>query len=250
MITLSARSPYNTLSGCTIIPKEEETLYPEPIFPLNEATSTEKPFKQAGDDEVTTTSFDRFLKTTTDATLSKENVDLDIDAAANEIDEEFMNYNFTGFNETDVFNASTAVMVSNSRNGGGYKFKHDIAFENSLENSTEYKVDVEELFETSVTSAPIGKKTVNRNRRSGGSPYRRTAIETFIVRCHNAGTFISSRERWWYIAIASCGSGKGLDVSYRFKMTNGKSGDFWHEHFSADEMSKNPDCAANYLHFN
>lgn len=42
----------------------------------------------------------------------------------------------------------------------------------------------------------------------------------------------------WYIAISNCGSDKGLDVTYRFKMTNGKPGEFWHEHFSADERSK------------
>lgn len=44
--------------------------------------------------------------------------------------------------------------------------------------------------------------------------------------------------RWWYIAVSNCGSSKGLDVVYRFKMTNGETGDFWHEHFSADEMCK------------
>ncbi|EAA00571.4 AGAP012225-PA, partial [Anopheles gambiae str. PEST] len=58
-----------------------------------------------------------------------------------------------------------------------------------------------------------------------------------IVSCSNFGSFTSSRERWWYIAIANCdGAGRGLDVKYRFRMTNGPPGDFWHEHFSADEM--------------
>lgn len=56
--------------------------------------------------------------------------------------------------------------------------------------------------------------------------------------CRNIGGFTSSRERWWYIAIANCGSQKGLDVRYKFRMTNGPPGDFWHEHFSADEMCK------------
>lgn len=46
----------------------------------------------------------------------------------------------------------------------------------------------------------------------------------------------SSIFRWWYIAISNCGSNKGLDVWYKFRMTNGAPGDFWNEHFSADEM--------------
>lgn len=59
-----------------------------------------------------------------------------------------------------------------------------------------------------------------------------------IVVCHNVGGFTSSRERWWYIAIGNCGSQKGIDIKYKFRMTNGPPGDFWHEHFSADEMCK------------
>lgn len=61
---------------------------------------------------------------------------------------------------------------------------------------------------------------------------------TVTVICHNVGGFTSSRQRWWYIAVANCGSNKGMDIRYKFKMTNGATGDFWHEHFSADEMCK------------
>ncbi|CRL08386.1 CLUMA_CG021397, isoform A [Clunio marinus] len=58
------------------------------------------------------------------------------------------------------------------------------------------------------------------------------------VTCHNAGGFTSARQRWWYIALANCGNAKGMDVRFKFRMTNGPPGDFWHEHFSADEMCK------------
>lgn len=38
--------------------------------------------------------------------------------------------------------------------------------------------------------------------------------------------------------IANCGANRGIDVRFKFRMTNGPTGDFWHEHFSADEMCK------------
>ncbi|XP_026322571.1 uncharacterized protein LOC113232148 [Hyposmocoma kahamanoa] len=61
-------------------------------------------------------------------------------------------------------------------------------------------------------------------------------IERLIVSCHNSRRFRSARERWWFIAISNCDNNKGLDVRYKFLMTNGPDGDFWHEHFSADEF--------------
>lgn len=139
------------------------------------------------------------------------------------------------FNDTEIFNATSE---HGSRNGGGLYYKHDVGFENELENTTEYKTDVEELFEPQKKSERMDYDdglADDRRRRSNPTLSFRPTRETYIVRCHNAGSFISSRERWWFIAIANCGSNKGLDVKYRFKMTNGNDGDFWHEHFSADE---------------
>lgn len=155
----------------------------------------------------------------------------------NDIAEDILNNVFNSnamenFNETEVFNTTTR---NGSQNGGG--LKHDVGFENELENGTEYKKEVEELFEESKKSERLNEdyeSVESRLPRSNPLTFRRNR-DTYIVRCHNAGSFISSRERWWFIAIANCGNSKGLDVKYRFKMTNGKSGDFWHEHFSADE---------------
>ncbi|XP_042227156.1 transmembrane protein 145-like isoform X2 [Homarus americanus] len=52
--------------------------------------------------------------------------------------------------------------------------------------------------------------------------------------CQGTRTFLSSRERWWFIAVSNCESTKGLELSYRLTMTNGYS--FWDKHFSADEF--------------
>ncbi|XP_076058187.1 uncharacterized protein LOC143035254 [Oratosquilla oratoria] len=52
--------------------------------------------------------------------------------------------------------------------------------------------------------------------------------------CQGRRSFRSVRERWWFIAISNCESDKGLQLKYRFTMTNGKL--FWYKHFSADEF--------------
>lgn len=241
IVTLSARSPLNTLSGCSILPKNDV----KPI--LNLTPTTEPPIletTQIYDDESfsTQTSFDKYLKRTTIlpklSTNRSGKTFENFTAEPSVFSESLENFNDTDTNiETEVFNKSAMAGDERSHNGGGLLFKHDVGLENELENSTEYKLDVEELFETQTQDKLLREDEdleSRRQRRSESWPFHRTR-ETYIVRCHNAGTFISSRERWWYIAISNCGSNKGLDVTYRFKMTNGKAGDFWHEHFSADE---------------
>lgn len=85
-----------------------------------------------------------------------------------------------------------------------------------------------------------------------------TTYSTTLL-CKNYRKFRSARERWWFIGIASCNSKKvnkfevlrweisklytirvlqGLDVKYKFYMKNGDRGDYWYEHFSADEFCK------------
>lgn len=174
--------------------------------------------------------YDQFLKTTV-STIDKPHEN----STNLKTDYELINVsgNLTISNETDVFNSSN---FSNE-----LPIKHDVVLENKLENSSSYKLDVEELFVTTPNNAFDSLQQSTPIRRSRPAPVtsrRRSSKETLIVKCHNAGTFFSSRERWWYIAIANCGSEKGLDITYRFRMTNGPTGDFWHEHFSADEMCK------------
>lgn len=230
------------MSGCRIIPKVEiaSTTIPSSGQPMPDISVT------SADETVLvtdSTAFDRFLKTTTmESVPSKQNIENieenDAQPAASEI-EEFATMNFIDFNETEVFNVSTATGGGKSYNGGGVQFKHDIMpFENELENSTEYRIDVEEMFQKYDGRRPIrGIESTERSTLPEQlTPFlRRNTRETLRVRCHNAGTFFSARERWWYIAVANCGTEKGLDISYKFKMTNGKPGDFWSEHYSADE---------------
>ncbi|XP_045457868.1 transmembrane protein 145-like [Melitaea cinxia] len=108
--------------------------------------------------------------------------------------------------------------------------------------------DVELLFDNySNTGRKIKRSTFElyerfRRRRLHSESYQKesgnpnTNTVKFIVSCHNSRRFRSARERWWFIGISNCDSPKGLDVRYKFLMTNGPSGDFWHEHFSADEF--------------
>lgn len=239
IVTLSARSPENTLSGCTILPKNPQR---QPIQP-HSTTDTPIEFTTLPENEseisATETIYDKFFRQTTVIPLEGHREGKSV----NNTNENIQNNEFAGesmerFNDTEVFNTSSP---HGSRNGGGLLYKHDIGLENVLENTTEYKMDVEELFEPQKKSERIDyddNSVEGRGRRSNPPLSFRPAREAYIVRCHNAGSFISSRERWWFIAIANCGSSKGLDVKYKFKMTNGNTGDFWHEHFSADERRK------------
>lgn len=175
-----------------------------------------------GDFGTTETVFDKYLKRSTVAPTEQS-----LDNITESVTDNYFNGQIIeNFNDTETFNSTS----NHGRNGGGLYFKRDQGFENELENTTEYKSLVEELFE------PPKKddEEIRRHRRSNPFKYARSR-ESFIVKCHNAGSFISSRERWWFIAISNCNSDKGLDIKYKFKMTNGKTGDFWHEHFSADE---------------
>lgn len=227
MVTLSARSPYNMMSGCTIQRRMTEGIPPPAYPPTDDITTTNPAY------------FDQFLKTTTTSTVSPVSTTTDLMT-----DYELLNGNFSGFNESDVFNVSAFFDIS-SVGRHPIVFQHDTAFENDLENSTDFRQDVEELFEPPATGGiedlakqQVASKDDARIRRNSPAHLFPPTREAIRVKCHNAGRFFSSRERWWYIAIANCGSEKGLDVTYRFKMTNGDTGDFWHEHFSADEMCK------------
>lgn len=223
IIKLSARSPYNVWSGCRIVPKGETATTPSSVRPTDSTDSN------TSADGTVLTEFDRFLETTTVQSMQSD---------TSEIEDFNSAMNSTGFNETDVFNVSNAMGGGKSHNGGGLQFKHDIMpFENELENTTAFRVDVEEMFQKLDSRRPIREIEPLSSRPEQLTPLlRRSTREKLLVHCHSAGTFLSARERWWYIAVSNCGSDKGLDLTYRFKMTNGQPGDFWSEHYSADEM--------------
>lgn len=231
IVTLAARPPHNYYSGCTL-----QTRYPDAKPPLPISTPF-PPHGGIGGADTVTSYYDQFLtpdsrSTTTAAPeeasgsggFSTDGDLLLLDDAADDAP-----FNFTGFNETDVFNASTALQ--GRRHGGSFS-----SLENRLEHDSAYRDDVEQLF--AAEPPADGQPTLVRLRRSMPAPmtFKREGVGTVLVTCTNIGGFTSSRERWWYIAIANCGSRKGLDLKYKFRLTNGPPGDFWHEHFSADEM--------------
>jgi hypothetical protein len=186
-------------------------------------TSTRK-----SNEDIDPTYFDRFLKSTSEMPWST--TDNPFSSSMSD-DLNFTDVDIENFNATDI---KTLIFDQNSQ-------------DNDLENTTEYRNDVEEMFDDSHENA-------NRTKRQAYPQYER---KTLLISCHNAGGFTSARQRWWYIgngcgcfscckiktdfspiALANCGSNKGMDVRFKFKMTNGPPGDFWHEHFSADEMCK------------
>lgn len=172
------------------------------------------------------TYYDHFLKSSTETSTIEYDVGTTEEVTTSgDYESEFLNYNFTDFNDTDVFNVSADRPIA-----------HDTVAGNRLENGTNFMVDVEELFVTNLNGS-LGSVRFKRNVPVPVQ-FKREGRGTILVTCSNIGGFTSSRERWWYIAIANCGSGKGLDITYKFRMTNGPAGDFWHEHFSADEMCK------------
>lgn len=242
IIRLSVRSQYQWISGCELVQKSEHDKNKnnnEDDDNDKTKSYTEQPFSFFGNDQITIPGpsyFDQFLKTTA-STSEVDEGDSDENSTEVKSEVELLNSNshLGSLNETVIFNATNIT-----------PFKHDVVYENKLENSSSYKNDVEELFVTVPTdTSEIIKRlepTKARVRRYEKQPAptfpKRTNKDKLIVRCHKRGKFLSSRQRWWYIAMANCGSEKGLDITYRFKMTNGPPGSFFYEHFSADEMCK------------
>ncbi|XP_052873176.1 transmembrane protein 145-like [Anopheles cruzii] len=219
IVPLSPRTPFNVFSGCLLrtptaketpddpLPRDTQGLggvsrrstpAPPPPAPAPAGGDIRPEDDCASDDAQY---FDQFLKTST--TPESES-------------EFFADTNDTQPSSTEsAFETFATVMGYAGDNGDA----------NLLENSTDFRLLVEQLF-----PAPDAE----RRRQVRESSRYETRL---IVSCSNFGSFTSSRERWWYIAIANCDAGgRGLDVKYRFRMTNGPPGDFWHEHFSADEM--------------
>ncbi|XP_050098399.1 uncharacterized protein LOC126579127 [Anopheles aquasalis] len=221
IVTLSPRTPYNVYSGCllrTPTPKEQ----PNDPLPRNTPSPRQPtpspppdPMRPLDDDAQY---FDQFLKTTS-------------------TEPELFYFNENDTSDSPV-GRTTAVpyesFVSDDESANTVAYRGDNGEVNLLENSTDYRLLVEQLF-------PVPNADQEQRQRQQRLRRQVASLGKYesrlIVSCSNFGSFTSSRERWWYIAIANCdGSGRGLDVKYRFRMTNGPPGDFWHEHFSADEM--------------
>ncbi|XP_058116486.1 uncharacterized protein LOC131285483 [Anopheles ziemanni] len=237
IVTLSPRTPYNLYSGCflrTPTPKESPN---DPLPKDGGSPSTKHPPSSARpgssggdirppDDDAQY--FDQFLKT---STYEPEFA----------FDERYEPDNGTEDGVAyELFHTSTMATGEGEAAGG---YAGDNGAVNLLENTTDYRSLVEQLFPDGEGKSALWQEesvangTIRERRAAPGTSESARYKDRLIVSCSNFGSFTSSRERWWYIAIANCdGSGRGLDVKYRFRMTNGPPGDFWHEHFSADEM--------------
>ncbi|XP_019556690.2 transmembrane protein 145-like [Aedes albopictus] len=190
-------TPRNHLySGCTLLTQTSKD-----NKEVLKKTSPDPPVGRTPSNEDDTFTYDHFLKPSTP------------EVSADPI--EGFEWNATEIDLSTIENSTFEPMAE----------AHSVEY-NELENNTDYRVYVEQLFD----NAAEVSGNVTRIRRAAKYDSK------LIVSCSNHGTFTSSRQRWWYIAISNCGSNRGLDVYYRFKMTNGVPGDFWHEHFSADEM--------------
>ena len=61
-------------------------------------------------------------------------------------------------------------------------------------------------------------------------------LGTKYIHCKGSRNFNTARDRWWFVAVSNCNSTKGMQISYKFVMTNGPDNDILHHHFSADEF--------------
>lgn len=231
IVTLSAKSPYFLKSGCSL----RTSATPENEFPPSTSTSTTESPHSSHEPlpDADPTYFDHFLKTTpqqSDTTAASPSASTTIDFSV------LTSTEMTGSSSTSNLESFTDVEIDEF-NKTSPNFKTMIfdqgTQDNELENTTEFLADVEEMFD--LPKFLLLNRTKRQSATGEASEKRR-----IYVSCHNAGGFTSSRQRWWYIALANCdtkGSG-GIDVRFRFRMTNGAVGDFWSEHFSADEMCK------------
>lgn len=71
---------------------------------------------------------------------------------------------------------------------------------------------------------------------SGCTLVNNSLTSTKYIHCKGSRNFNTARDRWWFVAISNCESTKGLQLSYKFLMTNGPKHDILHHHFSADEF--------------
>ncbi|KAG5900075.1 hypothetical protein JTB14_016047 [Gonioctena quinquepunctata] len=135
---------------------------------------------------------------------------------------------------TQTFSYSEGVTEFVTSTGSTYlpedRNEIEISTEPPLSSSLQYDSTTPMMSDSS-EKHPIKKRSLpNYGYKRGNIRRGRT------VTCHNSRRFRSSRERWWFIAISNCNGSKGINIKYKILMTNGPPGDYWHEHFSADEF--------------
>ncbi|XP_037875212.1 uncharacterized protein LOC105842284 [Bombyx mori] len=232
IIRLSHWYPDTEYSGCIVTKANKEL--PASKSSIKPTSITVNPFykqKNTTNSEPKDPSYyDQFLKTTTAPATTPLNQQSTVSHANSTTWYELLpadNLNFTtAFPEDDLWESI-----------GPH------ANESTLGNLQDVEILFDDRYKSTrkIKRSTIGIYERYRRRRlhseAGGSlASNGDRTEKLIVSCHNSRRFRSARERWWFIAISNCDSSKGLDVSYKFLMTNGASGDFWHEHFSADEF--------------
>ncbi|XP_026739984.1 transmembrane protein 145-like [Trichoplusia ni] len=220
IIRLSHWYPDTEYSGCVITKHNKE-------IPASKSSTTPKPTEPSKTKKNSTkvqppepSYYDQFLKTTQNPkpTLTDTNTtwfelvptdDLNFTTAAPE--DELWESIGPRENGSHFGNLNDEVeILFDNRNRSGHKIKRSL--------------DLYDRFRRRRLNSQSGGAAANPEK------------EHLMVTCHNSRRFRSARERWWFIAISNCDNNKGLDVRYKFLMTNGMDGDFWHEHFSADEF--------------
>lgn len=168
IVTLSAKSPYFIKSGCTL----RTGSAPSHEVPTQMPTAGPKKLPQDFD----STYFDQFLKSTTQIPQSStQSTSLDLTSTTFSIE------NFTDVDIED-FNSTSPDFKTMS-------FDQETQ-DNNLENTTDFRADVEEMFDE------VENTGSNRTKRQAFMGDRKQAI---FVSCHNAGGFTSARQRWWYM---------------------------------------------------
>lgn len=172
IVLFVAKSPYFIKSGCTLRTASS---------PNREAPTTQKPTQSSSKKSPEDSSyFDQFLKTTISNSQSSTESSLnDISSTTfgtgnfTDVDIEDFNTTVSGF-RTMVFDQETQ--------------------DNNLENTTDFKLDVEEMFDD------VENTGSNRTKRQIFTrSYENDRKQVIYVSCHNAGGFTSARQRWWYM---------------------------------------------------
>lgn len=202
---------YRELSGCVQTPIIPTTA--KPFYTISVPTAPNKNKKNTSTTTTTTT-------TTTSATTRSVAVTSSYDTT--EFQFEMENYSTTEETSTSSFSHSSTTPNFNN-----------IISKMTTTTERDLNLDFEELNDTYVKQQTNHRRTIIKRALTPT-----VAVKSKKIICRNARRFRSSRERWWFVAISNCNGTRGIHIKYKILMTNGPQGDYWHEHFSADEFCK------------